>query len=246
MSFSVLATIIGFIVDSISIIQMLKNKQKESEKETNYTTPAILMIIGTIAIIFGIVGITTNTKSIEAPESSVGKASVSSQKIQNNTSNTYNSAELNVSEIHEAVQEKTGKVWIEDVQVLAYDGGKWGSYSFEPTVLTNTGESMSHSLLIHEEGYDNTQTLELYLNNQYNNFCATLALSDETKNMKNVANISIFADNEKVKSFKVSAGFIPESFQIDVSDVIVLKIQIDNIYYDVSKIAFGDAYFTIK
>lgn len=246
--FSTICAIIGLLANLIAIIQGVKNKNKPDEEQDN-TAVTVLVVIGVVAIIIALFAFfmpsvdeskKTNTDNV------VSKQSYTQE-------NTYSEQELNASEIYKEVQEKTGKVWIEDVQVLAYDDGGYNNYSFKDNVLINTGEYVEHALVFDSTdfSYAEFQSLDLYLNKKYKVFDTIVGLSDDTKDTRSKFVVSIQLDGETKSEFVIERGFLPKNINLDLTDVDLMRIKITNdspclINGSDTDIVFGNAYFTTK
>lgn len=253
--FSIIATVIGFIVDTISLYQMIKGNQNNS-KESNNTGRTIMLVIGTLAIIIGLMGIFLSSSSDKQQGEDV---SLNVSSIASSDEDPTSSEPIDVSSVYQEVQDKSGKVWIENIQVLDYnDGGSSNNkYDFEESVFTNTGANLNHAVVFRACDNKffskiNSQYLDFYLNGEYKSFSATLALLDKYKDTKGEWQLVIKLDEETVQSFSIASGFLPELINLDVSGKSILRIQITNKEGEYkgssgtyeTQIAFCDAYFS--
>ncbi len=155
------------------------------------------------------------------------------------------------SEVESRIEIKTGRKYIKNVKVLSAgckgDGYEGFEYTFSDSVIANTGNQYTNSLIVNKWLYKGAEAyIELYLNNEYEDFICTVALSDETRDIECRLNVSVLVDNNVVWSRDYKSGTLPENINIDVSNATVLKINISykNGSNDYGEIIFGDAYFT--
>lgn len=158
------------------------------------------------------------------------------------------SSEPTESDVTSEIEQKTGKRYIENVNVLGTHTDSWAlQYSFSDSALANTGDYYSHSLILESCVSSNQEcSIELYLNEQFTEFSTTIALSNTTRDLSTTYKVSVYCDGESVWSKKYKAGTLPENLCLDVSGVTVIEIVLSNVgknnpYCD---IIFGDAYFT--
>lgn len=245
--FTVISGIVGFVANLLAIIQMVKNKNNDEQEEKSGNA-AWLFVIGIVALIAMFAGIGLGNLDTDKI------TSVLFTPINGDDINTYSESEtVNVDDVYSAVQEKTGKVWIEDMQVLAYDGNGRNRYSNEQNILLNTGEYIDHTLVFEANDFYDAkfQTIDFYLNKKYDSFNALLALSDEDKDTRSEYIVSFQLDGETELEFKFERGFLPKDIYLNVTDVDLLRIKITNIKYgkfnsETTDIVLGDAYFTKK
>ncbi len=264
MNFGIIATILGFVVDAISIYHIIAGKDDEP-KGKNHTNN-IMLIIGTLAIVIGLIGIfgkgflsdkeedvvSSDVPPIVSEDVETGDASTDSE---NETTNN-NTADIDTPESTKPEDVKSDdKIWIDQMQVFAYDSGlnNNGSYRLEDVILSNTGDNLNHALVFRalDVNYGKNvywQSLEYYLNGNYSNFNGTLALSDNSKATKGGYILEIQFDDETTEKYQITNGFVPVELNLDVSSVKIMKIYIvcTKTGHDHAEIAFGDAFFTKK
>ncbi len=156
------------------------------------------------------------------------------------------------SEIQAEIEQKSGKRYIENVKVLSVSNPYNCDYKYPELALANTGDTYSHNLLVEcDMRGDEEESIELYLNEQYNDFTLTVALSDETRDLSEPHKVTIFCDGKSVWSKQYKSGTLPENLCLDVSGVTVLKFVFTHdgvTYWDWTTdcdIIIGDAYFTL-
>ncbi len=69
---------------------------------------------------------------------------------------------------------------------------------------------------------------QYYVNKRYATFSGTLFLLEEKKTCKSEFDVTISGDGQTLYSTQVSGGFLPEYFNLDISNVDVLEIKIHN------------------
>lgn len=75
---------------------------------------------------------------------------------------------------------------------------------------------------------DSKNFLSYALNNQYKRFKADIALSERTKDTKNIAVLSVYGDDVLLYTKDIEAGTLIESIDIDVTGVVKLQIETQN------------------
>lgn len=256
MSFGLFATIIGFLVDGISIYQLIKNSINRNTQTKQpyqpyqpapYPTQAypqikkksealnyILLVIGSLVLVTGI--IIMNPRLI--------------------SKNILNIEPTNTAGTIDGIDDEDDnkQIWIDQMQVFAYDNGGHGVNRYEVTksVIANTGENLNHAVtftaLDVDRNYVYPQYLEYYLNSKYDKFNGIITLSDKSIDSKGGYIFEVFLDDENVAKYTISKGFIPVHLDLDVSSTKIMKIQITNNHtgHDTSVIALGNAYFSIS
>lgn len=259
--FGAIATLLGCVVDAYSLYQIYQEKKQKQGNtyQTNYANQKksgalsyILLVVGTLVLIVGIGNIMTSlTKSIVGTSNGTGTG-ISDNDSDDSLLNLFGGGTDNTADAANETK-KNQKIWIEDMQVFAYDDGDRSNnkYRFEKSMIINTGDNLQHALIFNaiDNEYDVvTQYLEFYLNGNYSNFNATLALTDEAKEAKGVFLLEIKLDDESVEKIQIAKGLVPVNIDLDVSSAKIMKIEITNLknYWETSEIAFGDAYFTTK
>ena len=253
--FGGIATLLGFVVDIYSLYQIFSSKKEKGAGATKKGSNAlgyILLLVGTLALIVGIIDIFS--------PGVINNGSLFSQFVTSVSDSSDEAGQITDSSDGNATteQSKNKKVWIDDMQVFAYDnGGSYGnSYELKGAVKINTGDQLRHSVVfdcftsnrLYEDIY--TQHLDYYLNGNYSKFNATLAWTDEYKEKSGSCSMEILLDDESVLEYDMKKGFIPVEIDLDVSSAKIMKIQITNyVNYDNNddaQFVMGNASFTQK
>jgi len=116
------------------------------------------------------------------------------------------------------------RVRLTSLDFLAEDGGLGGLGSWgERDSRANNGVSQADAVLLTVFGRGGTR--DYLLNNEFSSFTGTVFLEYESRSTRYSFTFSIWGDGELLHSVEnVTAGFLPQSFNVDTSGVNVLRI----------------------
>ncbi len=219
-----------------------------------------------VAIIFGLLGlfgISFNCNSCNGFTSCSGYSSSDSVEEDKNLNKSSSEDKvLTDEEIKKEIQEKTGKVWIEDVHVMYSHTERGGDYSFVDTDMYNTGEDCTHGFLIRTEilfvEKGKGQDIQFFLDSQYDTFSAKIGVPESTSSEVYASmDLLIYVDDNLAYKKTLTPDSFPEDVNIDCKGAQTIKFctlvhdkfkgKSSAFYYAVSYyVLIGNAYFTIS
>ena len=130
----------------------------------------------------------------------------------------------------------TPSIWLDDMDYFNFQSSQYGKQSDwwflwdRVNGQDNTGSSYGHGLCYKMYGYtDMVQYTEYLLNSKYATFKGNFVLAYGSRSTTAVARLTILGDDNVLYQATVGASVLPQAFNINVSGVIKLKIQIETI-----------------
>jgi|GEM_PF-659625 len=136
----------------------------------------------------------------------------------------------------------TPDIWLSDMIIFDFKRSDNYSlrYKYEPVLwgendVDNTGKSYSNGLVFYQyvPGYSRDQTHSQYtqfvLNNKYKKFKGTIVLLKNYYDTPLKSNVKIYGDENVLFTGEITSGVLPIDFDVDVSGVLKLKIEINTL-----------------
>lgn len=207
--------------------------------KTNSIKPIVIAVVGILLIVGIVFGITkcnkrsdtsivdSNTshdKTFESELQSVDEITVSrEQATQSTTDAIQNETEPITTNETEKTEYK--------ISEIDYMNSSQKSGCFIPVnnQKDNVGNIYEYSVIqtnFADTYVDYEDFNEYYINQKYNRFSGTIFLLEEKKTYSSKMKIVIYGDEQVLYSTSVTGGFLPEDFDLDISNVVKLKISI--------------------
>jgi hypothetical protein len=127
----------------------------------------------------------------------------------------------------------------------------FGEWSISDRMRINTESSLNSFVGFTQKNtamvmaYSNVATIDYFLDGNYTAFSGAFCLAFDTRTTNRTAKITVYGDGELlITSGDITGGYLPESFSVDVTDVVMLRIIFDFFprHTNASTIGIGEAF----
>jgi hypothetical protein len=113
-----------------------------------------------------------------------------------------------------------------DLNFLSERGGSW---HISERIQVNTGSYYNHFIGRNVLFRDSISSRDYFLNNEYISFSGIICLSFDHRSTWRIALIRLYGDDKLLyTSNNITAGFLPQNFEIDVTGVTILRIEVQH------------------
>jgi len=131
------------------------------------------------------------------------------------------------------ISEKTIRLTNLEYYASSRFGAEGKALRYSESVRINTGDYLSDCILVKTKGYGKAlHTRDYLLDGQYSEINGTVFLEYDSRSIVGESYFIIWGDNALLyTSDNITSGFLPQSFEIPLNGVIVLRIGFENISY---------------